>query len=337
MKRVVHKAKKYLVPHKSNDFRPYMLRAVGITAIFFFILSALFATRLQAFILRSTNMIATVLPAVLVDLTNNERTGRELGALKTNPKLVAAAEAKANDMVAKNYFAHDSPEGLSPWSWIMESGYEFAYAGENLAVNFDDSSVVNTAWMNSPKHRANILNAKFTEVGIATAEGYYKGEPTTFVVQMFGTPAAPKTVSAPVTQAVSVTPKPGAKTDVEEVKLEPMASSEVLGQSATETFVAVRNMSASPIEAAPSTAAVDNTDVRRSSSLIEQYSSSPSKVLGAIYLALALLLTIAFFAVLVTRHDHKNKHIAFVLILFVVLFCAYYVYQFSLLSKIEIL
>ena len=87
------------------------------------------------------------------------------------------------------YFAHESPTGVTPWFWFKEAGYTFLYAGENLAINFTESSDVENAWMASPKHKENILNANFREIGIATVDGVYNNNPTTFVVQMFGTPA----------------------------------------------------------------------------------------------------------------------------------------------------
>jgi hypothetical protein len=112
---------------------------------------------------------------------------------------------KANDMATKGYFAHTSPEGLSPWYWFKQAGYDFVYAGENLAVNFSDSAEVDKAWMNSPGHRDNILNTKYTEVGIATANGMYQGRPTTFVVQEFGRPMTEeqKSVLVKVDQALA--------------------------------------------------------------------------------------------------------------------------------------
>ncbi|MEI6553150.1 MAG: CAP domain-containing protein, partial [bacterium] len=75
-----------------------------------------------------------------------------------------------------------------PWYWIDQTGYQYSSAGENLAVNFDYSKDVVQAWMNSPTHRANIVKAKYQEIGIGIAEGFYQGRPSVFVVQMFGTP-----------------------------------------------------------------------------------------------------------------------------------------------------
>lgn len=142
--------------------------------------------------------LAAVISAVLVDLTNSDRAAHTVGGLTVNPLLTAAAQAKANDMATRGYFAHVSPDGKNSWYWFREAGYSFIYAGENLAVDFHDSGDVVRAWMNSPTHRRNMLDGNFTEIGIATAQGTYQGRPTTFVVQMFGTPARATAAVAPV-------------------------------------------------------------------------------------------------------------------------------------------
>jgi len=166
--------------------------AFGILIALVFVVSGL-----QRFIIASPQ-VAAVVSAVLVELANGDRASGGFGILKINPRLVAAAQAKANDMAAKGYFAHTSPEGVDPWHWFKEAGYTFDHAGENLAVDFSDSGDVERAWMESPTHRENILNPRFTEVGIATAQGTYQGRPTTFVVQEFGTPTQSRVAGAPV-------------------------------------------------------------------------------------------------------------------------------------------
>ncbi len=133
-------------------------------------------------------MTAAVLPAVLVDLTNTDREKNNLSELTINPVLVEAAKLKAQDMAKNGYFAHTSPSGLTPWHWMSMVNYNFIYAGENLAVDFNESVDVEQAWLNSPKHRANIMDSRFTEIGIATVDAVFEGKPTTFVVQMFGKP-----------------------------------------------------------------------------------------------------------------------------------------------------
>ena len=110
---------------------------------------------------------------------------------------------KANDMAANGYFAHVGPGGKTPWQWISASGYQYQYAGENLAVRFIDSKDVVGAWMESPTHRANIVKPVYTQIGVGVAEGMYEGQPATYVVQYFGTPKSNAVAAA---SAAAATP-----------------------------------------------------------------------------------------------------------------------------------
>ncbi|OHB15862.1 MAG: hypothetical protein A2431_01215 [Candidatus Zambryskibacteria bacterium RIFOXYC1_FULL_39_10] len=132
--------------------------------------------------------LSAIYASVLVNLTNKDRVAANVAELIINPVLEKAAQMKADDMAAKSYFAHNTPEGNTPWYWFEQAGYKYKYAGENLAVNFENSADVETAWMNSRGHFLNIVNPKYTEIGIATSTGVYKGRTATFVVQLFGTP-----------------------------------------------------------------------------------------------------------------------------------------------------
>jgi hypothetical protein len=136
--------------------------------------------------------------------------------------------------MAKNgYFAHFAPDGTSPWHWFDEAGYVYTHAGENLAIHFTDSNEVVDAWMNSPKHRENIVNGVYTEIGVGTAKGKFEGYDTVYVVQLFGTPAqAPVVAARPVTPApapaqLAVAPVPATVVPTQDV--EPAA--EVLAQT----------------------------------------------------------------------------------------------------------
>lgn len=132
--------------------------------------------------------LSAVLPAMVTLLTNNARSSESMAKLSTSEKLTSAAQAKAEDMALKGYFAHNSPDGKTPWFWLDQVGYKYEYAGENLAVNFEDSSEVVNAWLQSPMHRFNILRKQYQEIGVGTAVGLYEGKQATFVVQMFATP-----------------------------------------------------------------------------------------------------------------------------------------------------
>jgi hypothetical protein len=147
----------------------------------------------------------------LIKLTNEQRAKNGLPALAENSQLDAAAQAKAQNMFAENYWAHYSPSGKDPWGFILGAGYKFSYAGENLARNFNTSSEVVDAWMASPSHKENIVNTHYTDVGMAVAYGKLNGQDTVLVVQEFGSPveyvAQAKPTSAPVV-ALAQTPAP---------------------------------------------------------------------------------------------------------------------------------
>lgn len=126
--------------------------------------------------------------AKIIEDTNQERTKAGLSPVIENSALDAAAALKAKNMFEENYWAHYSPSGKNPWEFISGAGYKFSYAGENLARNFSNSDDVVKAWMASPSHRENIMNAKYEEIGIAVVDGTLNGQKTTLVVQMFGRP-----------------------------------------------------------------------------------------------------------------------------------------------------
>lgn len=193
---MIKTVKKYIIPHEGNEFKPHLLRESSVVAIFA-LSFILFCTSLGSeYILRRTDLGAAVLPAVLVDLTNEHRIENNQKPLKINPNLEKAALLKAKDMNANQYFAHTSPSGVTPWQWFIKAGYSFIYAGENLAINFDESPSVEEAWINSPGHHANLINSKFEETGIAVYRGTYQGHPTSFVVQLFGKRLQPRSASS---------------------------------------------------------------------------------------------------------------------------------------------
>jgi len=194
--------------YELDPLQRYALGGLLVLTILTFI-----GSNIEAVLWRSSHwLVSSVLPSVVVQLTNEERADLSEPSLQRSAVLDAAAQLKANDMAKRGYFAHYAPDGTSPWYWFNQAGYKYAYAGENLAVHFTDSSEVVEAWMNSPKHRENIVNGKFTEIGVGTAKGTYEGYDTVFVVQLFGTPAAqpvvkttPASTPAP---SVPTTPAP---------------------------------------------------------------------------------------------------------------------------------
>ena len=127
----------------------------------------------------------------VIKYVNEARNKEGLPELTVNEKLTEAAEAKANDMVVHSYFAHTSPAGLTPWHWFELKGYDYKYAGENLAINFTTAEAQQSAWMKSPTHRKNILNENYKEIGVAVAAGEVNGTMGIIAVQEFGSLAHP--------------------------------------------------------------------------------------------------------------------------------------------------
>lgn len=137
-----------------------------------------------------TPAYAAISGGALISMANSARASYEIHTLKSNSTLSASAAAKAQDMLKYDYFAHTSPQGKTPWTFIKSAGYSYIYAGENLAIDFSTSQGVHNTWMASATHRSNILDKDFTEIGIAVATGEYKGKTTTVVVQHFGARAS---------------------------------------------------------------------------------------------------------------------------------------------------
>lgn len=149
---------------------------------------------------------AAVVASQVIALTNDERQQNGVGQLAEDTLLDQAAQAKADDMAAKGYFSHVGPDGKQPWAWIAAAGYNYHWAGENLAVRFDDSQQLVSAWMASPTHRANIVKGQYTQIGIGVANGMYQGMPATFIVQFFGTPQSGFVEPSAVSKKVAPTP-----------------------------------------------------------------------------------------------------------------------------------
>jgi hypothetical protein len=180
----------------------------------------------------SPDLAAAVLPGAVVALTNEERGEEGLGSLKANALLTKAAQLKADDMASKSYYAHVSPDGTIPPAWLNKVGYKYQMMGENLVIDRTSSEQVVSAWMGSEAHRENILNPQFTEIGIGIAYGRYKGQDTTYVVQMLARPIA-GAAPAPKRTVTAAPPKPLTPT-------KPLLPTPVPTKTAATTSVLVR-------------------------------------------------------------------------------------------------
>lgn len=134
----------------------------------------------------------------LLEDTNKERASRGLPTLSLNNNLNTAATRKASDMVQRDYWSHNTPDGKEPWYFLDQAGYSYAKAAENLAYGFKSSTATVSGWMNSPSHRDNLLDPTLTEVGfgIMNAPNYQSGGAETIIVAMYGRPTDAGTLAA---------------------------------------------------------------------------------------------------------------------------------------------
>lgn len=319
---MIELVKKYFIPNEKNDYKPHILRKASVATLSFLALFIFFLGTFHVEVIERTSLLSEVIARVLVDKTNTNRVQNSLNGLTINPLLEKAAQEKANDMAKKGYFAHTSPDGTTPWYWFEKAGYQFLYAGENLAVNFSDSSDVDRAWMNSPGHRANILNGKFTEIGIATAKGMYNGRETIFVVEMFGKPlpAFAKKVlpsskgSLPQKGVTTPTSTPqmgtlktlsGTTSSTTVLKI-PSNPQRVLGEN--ENFFSLKIDDILSYE--ESSSYDSGASVSRATTLAGEILTSPKKIVGVLYLTLGVFVLVSLLLLIFV--EIRRQHIGMI-------------------------
>lgn len=179
--------------HFHKTYWPYLplvvMVAVGLA------INSLWAHANSGVLGASTDLSANM----LMQDTNAARANNRKGPLHINAQLAQAAQAKAEDMVKRNYWAHVTPDGMQPWKFITQTGYDYQVAGENLAYGFSSSNQTITAWLNSPEHRQNLLDNRYRQVGfgIAQAPDFQGNGPETIVVAEYATPAGVGGAPAP--------------------------------------------------------------------------------------------------------------------------------------------
>ena len=125
----------------------------------------------------------------IIAYTNFERSKQNIPALKIDSKLTSSAESKLQDMFKNQYFQHVSPSGESVSDVVRREKYEYIVVGENLALGvFGGDEQVVAAWMASPGHKRNILDARYQDIGVAVGQGMYQGRKQWLIVQHFGKP-----------------------------------------------------------------------------------------------------------------------------------------------------
>ncbi len=207
------------------------------------ILNILFFVALKLFIPLSFSQFADILNPIapfdsraIISETNKARAENGLAPLKANAKLDVAAYNKMQDMIKSGYFAHVSPSGVNPWFWFSGAGYNYHYAGENLALGYATPEDTVRAWLNSPSHRANVLNVNYDEIGVAVGTANINGINGILVVQDFGKQFA----IAPVAKTISkksVAQKPAPTKSAATVPVATVSGAEAARQISTDTAV----------------------------------------------------------------------------------------------------
>ncbi len=139
------------------------------------------------FLLPNTAYYSSITEEKIIELTNQERVSKKLNTITANQLLAKAAYEKGQAILEAQNFQHNI-NGKKFSVWVKDAGYQYSYVGENLAIDFITSEGVIKAWLDSPTHKKNILNEKFSEIGVAIIEGEFQGNNTTLVVQIFGSP-----------------------------------------------------------------------------------------------------------------------------------------------------
>lgn len=187
IKHICRAVKYVIVPSKDNDYKSKFLQSKALLYCVVLLLALKIVIILVSINVPPNIFFADITKSVLENLVNQTRQSIGLPTLVNNEKLSQAAQLKAENMIQYQYFDHTSPSGISPWFWFSKAGYNYKYAGENLAIGFYDSEEVYNAWLNSPSHKANIVNPNYKEIGTAVLSGFGPNN-TIIVVQEFGSP-----------------------------------------------------------------------------------------------------------------------------------------------------
>jgi len=295
-----HRRRSGLHQHKHKNFGktywPYLplLLVVGLG----FVLNSLWPSQRDV-LGYATDMSASS----LLSGTNQQRNNNSKASLTLSSKLTTAAQNKAKDMAAKDYWSHNSPSGQTPWSFITATGYKYQTAGENLAYGFDTSAETITGWMNSPEHKANILNSTYTNVGfgIINIPNYQGDGPETLVVAMYASPVA----------VAAATPKPTSPTPT--INTSTLKQSQPVTSSGGSTEPAAKK-TAETKPAKPTVTQKADTLMQAPTVAPQTTSEQPTTSISRIQLvsngeagwslmALLVIVTVSF-AVLIVRHGY---------------------------------
>jgi len=241
------------IPKEDNDYLSLALRPKKLIFYAYALLLIKIAVISIFLVLPYADFFSAITEQRLVSLINQARIENNLSPVTLNNTLNETAGFKINDMLTNNYFEHTSPAGVTPWFWFKKAGYNYEYAGENLAIDFFQTDDVFSAWMQSPAHRDNILNPNFKEIGLAVKSGPLKNHEATLAVLVFGAEAKTKTPKNNLPALVkSQSPSPSA-TPKTQPTVKPSATPTILKNtpSALPTSTILSSASANPVSTSP--------------------------------------------------------------------------------------
>ena len=200
IKKINWHLKNLFISHAGNNYHPHILKhqrllfhSLSAVIIKILILVGIFFIPISAYL---TPDILNEQSKKVIALTNEIRKNAGVNVLKENILLDNAALNKAQDMLIGQYFAHISPAHKDLNYFLKQVGYNYATAGENLAIGFSSADEVVNAWTKSKTHYANMIDPDFSEIGVGMVSGKYKDFDTTFVGEYFGVSSIPVIVKS---------------------------------------------------------------------------------------------------------------------------------------------
>lgn len=287
---IFEKIKHLILPSESNNYKSRFLQSNILLYCVVLLLTLKIIAILVSINIPQNIFFADITKSALENFVNQTRESVGLQPLSENEKLDQAAQLKAENMLQDQYFDHTSPSGISPWFWFLQAGYSYKYAGENLAIGFYDSKEVYDAWLNSPSHKANILDPNYKEIGTYILDGFGQNN-TIVVVQEFGSQLPVKTT------AINNNPKPvavqpAANTTIKNVEPAPAANAQ--NANTNEKVLSQATESQNSIEPANKTSA-NNLPSKIMNSILYNYDGLLRDITyGVSLVVIGILLTLIF-------------------------------------------
>ena len=189
--------KDLFIPYEGNDYQP---QALNPYRILFYTITSITIKLFVVLVVFMFPLSALLVPSIIADqnkkivqLTNEIRARVGVPPLKESQTLDTVADGKAEDMLMKQYFAHEGPDKKEVDDWLKSAGYKYLVAGENLAMGFSTPEEVVDGWTKSKTHYENMVDPDFSEIGVGMVVGAFAKTDTTLIAQYFARPTGEKT------------------------------------------------------------------------------------------------------------------------------------------------